>query len=311
MRVAGTLRHRVAVVAGLLVVSLPVGCAAPAGEPPTPAPTSPDASVAPTLSATLWQSRMDLDDRQVQVKLRNDGSGEVVVERMALRSSAFDEPMVYRKRGSVLGAGRAVDMPVVLSGPVCGAAAGRHVAEVDYRLADGTRGTVEVVASDEHDQIAELHTAECFALEVAEVASLSVQGLPRVVSRDGLVAAELTVDVQARGQGAGGRELHLRHMSGTTLLQHVDPLTLERLPDGLPLDLMAPATGTRSFAVTLVPGRCDAHAIAEDKQGTRFRVTVDLDGRQGQVALVAPDDVKVALYDYVREACASVDTGGG
>ena len=77
------------------------------------------------------------------------------------------------------------------------------------------------------------------------------------------------------------------------------------------LDLTAPDAGRRSFTATLVPSRCDAHAIAEDKQGTRFRVSVDLDGRRGQVALVAPDDVVVALYGFVREACASGASGGG
>jgi hypothetical protein len=245
---------------------------------------------------------MDVDARQVQVKLRNESDREVVVERMTLLSSAFDAPMVYRKSGSHLDAGRAVDMPVVLSAPVCDAATEEHTVRVDYRLGDGTTGTVEVEAADDRGAVADLRSAECFVLDVDEVATLSIRGEPRVVLRDGSLTADLTVDVAAAGEG-GDADLQVLRMGNTTLLQHVDAATLAALPEGLPINVRANDEGTVSFTATLVPGRCDPHAVAEDKQGTRFPVLVDLDGRQGLVPVAAPEPVKVALYDFVREAC--------
>jgi hypothetical protein len=246
---------------------------------------------------------MDVADRQVQVKLRNESDRDVVVERMILVSSAFDAPMVYRKSGSHLDAGRAVDMPVVLSAPVCDSAAGEHTVRVDYRLGDGTTGTVEVDAADDRGAVADLHAAECFVLDVNEVAALSFRGEPRVVLRGGSLTADLTVDVTAV-DASGDAGLQVLRMGNTTLLQHLDAATLAPLPEGLPLDVRAPDAGTVSFTATLVPGRCDPHAVAEDKQGTRFPVLVDLDGRQGLVPVPAPEPLKVALYDFVRDACS-------
>jgi hypothetical protein len=62
--------------------------------------------------------------------------------------------------------------------------------------------------------------------------------------------------------------------------------------------------------LTVAPARCDPHAIAEDKQGTRFPVTVRLDGGIGAAAtvIVAVDDgTRAALYDAIRRACGLPD----
>jgi hypothetical protein len=286
-----------------LALALALGaCSPPAGRG---APSTSGLSEPPPLSARLYQSRMDVDDRQLQVRLHNAGDADVVVERMTLTSTGFDDPMVYRKRGSVLQGGRTVDMPVVLSDPVCGGSAPSHTARVAYRLEDGSTGSVDIEAVDEHETVAQLHSAECFAIEASQAATLSIRGGPRLVTRGGALAAELVVDVAATGEAPG--PLQLRHVGNTTLLQHAHASTLEPLTEGLRVDLQAPEAGRRSFTMTLVPSRCDAHALAEDKQGTRFRVLVELDGKKGQVSLPAGDPVKVALHDFVRRACGSRD----
>lgn len=285
----------------LLAVLLTGACSASAGPE---APTASSTSSPPPLTAVLYQSRMDLDDRQVQVRLHNAGDTEVVVERMTLTSTGFEAPMTYRKRGSALEGGRTVDMPVVLSEPVCGGPQPTHTAEVDYRLEDGTTGTLGVEAVDEHGAVATLHTAECFASEVSQVATLTVREAPRVVPRDGVLAAELVVDVTA---GAGSGDLTIEHVANTTLLQHADEQSLEPLTEGRELGVRAPEAGTTRLTLTLVPSRCDAHALAEDKQGTRWRIQVELDGEEGQVSVPSPDPVKVALHDFVRRACGLRD----
>lgn len=131
---------------------------------------------------------------------------------------------------------------------------------------------------------------------------MAIRGAPVPVERADELTADLPVDVTALGPGAD--EVEIVHVGNTTLLQQFDPTSVSRLPAGREIALRAPASGTASITLTLVPGRCDPHAIAEDKQGTRFPVRVNIDGTTGTVPLVAPDEVKVALYDFVREACS-------
>ena len=49
--------------------------------------------------------------------------------------------------------------------------------------------------------------------------------------------------------------------------------------------------------------RQDLHALADDKQGTLFRVEVRLDGELGFVTIVADPATKAALYDAFSRAC--------
>jgi len=61
---------------------------------------------------------------------------------------------------------------------------------------------------------------------------------------------------------------------------------------------------TSAVTLTLVPARCDPHAVAEDKRGTVFPLRVSVDGTSGTVYVAADAEVKAALYDFVRAACA-------
>ncbi len=257
----------------------------------------------PALSATLSQSRMGVAEREVLVTLANAGTEDVVVERMTLVSAAFVSPMPYPKQGSVLGAGRRVAMPVVLGGAVCDGVPARHTVHVDYRLPDGARGTARVPADDGHEQVARVHVAECFAQEVASMVTLSLRDDLGEVQRGDHLVARLDLDVEVHDRAASGR-VRILGVSGSTLLQHVDPGTGDHLAQGRVVDLAVPDGGAATVPLHLVPSRCDAHAVAEDKQGTRLRVAVELDGVPGPVVVAASDGLRAALHAYVHRACA-------
>ena len=53
----------------------------------------------------------------------------------------------------------------------------------------------------------------------------------------------------------------------------------------------------------LTPGRCDPHAIAEDKRGTIMPIDVVVDGTAGRIYVPAADAVRGALYTFVTESC--------
>ena len=56
--------------------------------------------------------------------------------------------------------------------------------------------------------------------------------------------------------------------------------------------------------VVLRPNRCDAHALAEDKQGTYFPVSVTLpDGRSGDYTMTVDQQTRVGLYRCSRKQC--------
>ena len=162
-------------IAGLLFL---VGCAG-GTTLPTDAGRTTDATLpAQTLTDSLYQTRMDVSTGQVEITITNGSGSEITVNRVILESTAFERPMTYGKSGSVLPAGWVVDMPVVLSPAVCTAGVLEHEVRLDYELEDGSTGTALLPAVDEGGRIADLRAAECFTVDVLEVATLSLTDPP-------------------------------------------------------------------------------------------------------------------------------------
>lgn len=58
-----------------------------------------------------------------------------------------------------------------------------------------------------------------------------------------------------------------------------------------------------SDSVRLTPNRCDAHALAEDKQGTYFPVAVTIDGRTGEYTIGVDPQLRNRLYALYARMC--------
>jgi hypothetical protein len=56
--------------------------------------------------------------------------------------------------------------------------------------------------------------------------------------------------------------------------------------------------------ILLTAGRCDPHAIQEDKRGTIMPIEVIVDGTPGRAYIASADAVRGAIYDVVTQACA-------
>ena len=116
--------------------------------------------------------------------------------------------------------------------------------------------------------------------------------------------------VPAGGDDGGGEEvMRLTRGGGTVLLGALD--TTGKRAEGIPFDLVIePASVTGAPIVVPLrfsPNRCDAHAIADDKQGTLFRVKVALGDRTGTVTVVSDAETKEAIYAAITAACAADD----
>lgn len=290
-------RSALALVAALLAV----GCeAAPA--PVASGSTPPSAAVpaaARGVRMEIVQLRGDVASGHLELRVTNESDAALTVVRATYESSRWAEPMV-REDEAQIPSGLRRNLRLELPEPTCDAAPVEHRATLE--LSDGT--VLEAEPEDPLGQLERLDAPACDLQRFEEqIAALS--WLPPRIPADGGGPAVLRLEV-APVEQPGAQRGTLETVTATTLLTPVDA-SGERL-ELLPLDLpIARGDGTTVVEVPLEPGRCDLHAIAEDKQGTIFRVLGELDGAPIELVLVSPRAQREALLDWVVARCG---TGG-
>lgn len=292
---------------GALVIALGAtalsGCAPLAAGPAstTASGSGPATFAEVAVTADLYRSRIDPARRGIQLAVHNDGPVALTIVQAVLDSAALTDPL-QRHATTTIPPGQTRDLVLILSDPVCtddGAAPLPH-ALLTVKLADGNTAEVRVATTDRIGQWAEWHVAECFTSAVAQRAELRVR---RAEASDaagtaggpGLIGLDLVVVGLADG-------LELEAVNDTVLFALVgaDGQRVASIPIGL---TVAPGE-TLVIPLLLSPARCDAHAIAEDKQGTLFGVDARLGARAGTVTIVADGATRAALYDAFAHACS-------
>lgn len=260
----------------LLLVLAATGCA---GDD-EPAPGLPDG-----VTVTVDQARSDLATRRVLVRVDNDGSRPLTVHKAALILPGWDGEARYDGPATIA-ARAAVNLPVEASAPdtedeACGDVA---AARVRLLLERPDGGTVEVTVPvrDRFGAVGRLVRRDCVD------ASLRVDvGLPQVEGREivlplVLVATEAAVDLESIG--------------GTVLLD------LAPGEDGR-LDRRLEAGDRWARDVRLVPARCDAHVVAEDKVGTLLPLRVVTEHGEATTFVRLPGLEKGRVLDQVVRLC--------
>lgn len=281
--------------------------ASPAGASPLPAPASLSPAVpspsmpgqepaasslasADGIRAELASSRLFAGERSILVRVSNTASEPASISAAALESTLYAGPQhwIPARPGPVrLRAGGTVSLPVPLSEPVCtgDSPAGTRV------LLELSFGSWTVSASDPRGEFAALHLQDCLRQGLESVGRFSIA--PELeVAPDGRTAVAHIL-VAPSGQG---RDLVLHRIDPTPLLRPGAPW-----PAGIVI------TGTdppRDLALTLAPQRCDDHALAEDKVGTRLPLIITAGDRTGQVRLEPPPGFTAAVFAFVRQACS-------
>lgn len=289
--------HRM--IAALIIVAtiVPVtGCsptASPALGPSGAAATAAELAV----TADVYRTRIDPSRGAIQLSVRNDAEAPLTVVVATLESPALSTP-ISLERTIVIGAGLTRDLPLTLSPAACPVrSTAPPEAVLTVMLADGSNTDVRVPTTDRLGQWAAWIEAECFAAAVAQRATLDVE---HDSSRDdgALIGLRLTADRIDSG-------LELVSIGDTVLFGLVSA------PDGarvtsMPLVVNSDSgggSGVVSIPLVITPARCDAHALADDKQGTLFVVEVLLDGAPGSITIVANSETRAALYDAYTRAC--------
>lgn len=278
--------------AGVLAL---VGCT-PGGSSPsatassTPIPTD----VVAGISVEVRQGRSTWADRVVQVRVTNAGPGDVSVTGVRLTTPDV-EGVAATDKGRVLPAGVDRDFSVALGEPVCGDAGGGPArAEVDLTDEEGGRSTLVAEASDPQGHLARIHGEDCAGVAVAEGAALTLADTIATHDVDGVLAADVVLEVVPV---PGGPRVEVTQVDRTVLFAP---------PGGAVSWAVAADTAEGGGAVTLpvVAGRCDLHAVADDKRGTFFGVHTRVDGVEQPVFYLASSEaLRSALFAFIRTAC--------
>ncbi len=289
-------------VAALLVVAAAVlsGCSptAPA-DPGSLAQPGPVTVTDVSVTAEVYRSRIDPSRGGIQLSVRNDAAVPLTIVGARLESPALQQPIV-RERTTVIGPGLTRDLALTLTAAACPADEPEPPqAVLVVQLIDGSTAEVAVPTVDRIGQWAEWVAAECLAAAVAERVQLTVRHDP---TRDDGSLIGLLLDIAPRS-GARGAEVALVSLSDTVLFGLVQAADGARVTSAPLPPEAAGGTAAVSIPLLLTPARCDAHAIADDKQGTLFRVAVQVDGQPGVVTVVADDATRAALYDAYTRAC--------
>ncbi len=269
----------------LVTVALTVGC-------------SPAVATLPTeVTVSVFQNRFDYSLRQLELKVSNGTDAPLTVTRAALDSSRFATPAVW-DRPQVVPAGAARDLRVQLTEPVCGEPVEDSVV-LEFTLDDGRTGTATLVPSDETGRLDAINAEDCLGEAVAAIATIAaadaVEWMPGA-------RAPATLDLIVTPTGAPGT-LTVNFAKGTVLLSLVDATGVEVYD--LPVDeLFDSGSGPGVIRLSIIPARCDPHAVAEDKRGTFFPLEVETSlGAAGRIYVPVSDEVRSSLYEFFGDYC--------
>lgn len=281
----------------LLAIALAMsGCAPVQPEPVQLAPVQSEPAQPAPVRLEIVQLRGDVAGGFVELRVTNEGASELEIERAAYRSSAWSAPL-ERIDDARIPPGARRNLRLQLPEPTCSGGPIAHRATLE--LADGT--VLEGEPGDPLGQLDGLDDAVC-GLRAFERDVAALHWLPADIPADGSRPAVLRLEV-APEPGAGERRGSVDEVGSTVLLAPADAAgaRIEALP--VALEVVAGAAPT-VVEVPLVPGRCDLHAVAEDKQGTIFRIRATAGDAPVQLLLPVPDDQRDALLGWVVARCA-------
>lgn len=286
---AGTATLRSAVGCLALIGSLAVAGCTPTGDSARPT----DPAALDGITASVGQGRVDVSSGRIFVLVANGRDEPVTVESVAVRTDGF-EPGIGKSKPTRFPAGREIAIRLEPTEAVCEAPVAPITVELDVTTKAGTaHGVLE--ADDPYGALQRLQDQACLAESVAAVAAVE---LPDHLRSTGAGAdRRAVIDVRVRPVGGDGG-FRLSGVRGTTLINAEGGFNWE-------LDVDVAATDAPSvIELPVRPGRCDAHAVAEDKIGTilPFEVATS-DGREGQLGLAANDTLRAELYAYYSERC--------
>jgi hypothetical protein len=270
---------------GLLAVVVALGgcTAAPSSAPESSATSA--AGPDQVLTGALLQYRRDVLARRLQVRLTAHEAG-LVVEQLTFVTSGWPAAEAT-PGGAELHAGTALDLPVVLGAADCSGPPGTAQARVVVRDPAGRTSTLEVPLDDD-GLVRRLHEEDC---------------------ADQALRAEAGIEVADVRPGPDGKSLRvtvrLRRLSGSDVVRVTGTRanTVYDVTADDPLPTLRHG-GAVSVDLTMVPARCDTHALGESYRTGVIGLVVSLgDGDPRPFDLVPPPEVRASLETFAVRVC--------
>lgn len=250
------------------------------------------------VSVSVYQPRPDVAAGRIAIQVHNDSAEQLTVESAELTSAYFQDELVWPAlREARISAGRAVDLRVQLGESDCDEPnVAEHSVSLRYRLGDGPSQTAMFEPTDEFGVLELLHDAACLGVRIGEVATLTAESV--VVPDQPGVPTTLKIGVEPTGASGS---FTVDAVTSTTLLA---PAENGVGVGQLALGISVGADGPTEITIPLVPNRCDPHALAEDKVGTRMPLLVTApDGSAGRLVLAADDGLRAQMYAFFSAYC--------
>ncbi|MGA7148227.1 MAG: hypothetical protein WBX17_07055 [Microbacterium sp.] len=289
-----TVRNAAAVVA---VAALLSGCAPAAEQPVSSGVVLATDGYPEGVTAELQQLRSDVAGRVAQVLVRNDSGKTLVISGLEVTDPRFDGAAKRAsERETEIAPAREVGIRVQLPPVACDeidpAATVRPKVVFGYTL-DGVAGAAAAPLPDPLDVIGPLYERECRVAQLSRAADVAFTGFtPSPAGQP----AQLELTLTPTGVGGAGI-----HSIQTTNLLTFAGVTGDDYP--LHIDFAAGDRAPIVVELPLVPFRCDAHAVQEDKRGTIFDLAVRIEGEDGEIELAAPEELRGRILTWVSEWC--------
>lgn len=237
------------------------------------------------------QTRVERSTRNIFVRVENDTGQTIKIARFTLRSPRFDP--VAESSGETIPARSEADLELVLPQTRCGDDLDASVT-LTYRLGDSDQRESTGPADDPFQQISLLMDRDCARTTLAEAVDLEV-GQPKVEGSGATSVLHLPVTLTPTGERD---DVRFGGFESTPLF---------RQGPGSPVDVDEPISSTETtyLDMTVVPARCDPHALAEDKVGRLFGMRIMAPGLPDDTSFYLPlgEHQRTAFYAYFRARC--------
>ena len=251
------------------------------------------------LTLAVVQSRDDHGARIVAIELHNERDDDVTLRRATLTTAQLSAPAVWDK-GTVLRSGLTIDLRVQLPEAACPRADDiTPTVTVEFTTAAGVERTITGTPSQPAEVLSSIAEEDCIAAALDDQAEVTVTAVEYTPGSGGYAA--LVVRIHPR---AVDGSVTIESVGATVLLGLVAPAG--GLTQQYPLGRVVEQGGDDSdLRITIVPNRCDSHAIAEDKRGTFIPLQISAsNGVQGIYYLAVSDSQRGEIYAFVTDYCA-------
>ena len=236
------------------------------------------------------QSRLHRQDREIYVRIQNKSDKSIHVESFTLTSDRM--PTVKWSGDEEIAAGTEADLEYDMPEGKCGAGFTPTV-RLTYRIGDSGHRISTTKADDRYGNISLALDRDCAESALAEAVDLDV-GDPAVVGKDRTSVLNLPVTMTPTGKRD---DIRFGGFGSTVLFNQAE---------GSPADVDIPLSRDPvRLTMKVTPARCDGHALADDKVGRLFDVSVLGDGIGENASFYLPlsKPQRVAFFDFYHSHC--------